>query len=107
MKIVCVSASQVPSDTANSIQVMKVCQAFTQLGHNVTLLVPGPQPKMVDLLVHYGLQTPFTIEWLPTRNRHQFPWKAVWQARRLVVYLANPGRCAQSAFWNGFHAGDA
>jgi glycosyltransferase involved in cell wall biosynthesis len=83
MKIVCVSASQVPSDTANSIQVMKVCQAFTQLGHNVTLLVPGPQPKMVDLLVHYGLQTPFTIEWLPTRNRHQFPWKAVWQARRL------------------------
>ena len=43
MRIVCISAAQIPSDTANSIQVMKVCQAFVQLGHDVTLLVPGNQ----------------------------------------------------------------
>jgi glycosyltransferase involved in cell wall biosynthesis len=67
--------------------VMKVCQAFTQLGHEVTLLVPGPQPKAVDLLAHYGLQTLFDIEWLPARSRRMFPWTAVWRARALGADL--------------------
>ncbi|HEX7621787.1 MAG TPA: glycosyltransferase family 4 protein [Anaerolineales bacterium] len=87
MKIVCVSASQVPSDTANSIQVMKVCQAFTQLGHEVTLLVPGPRPESVDLLAHYGLETLFDIEWLPVRSRRLFAWTAAWRARSLGADL--------------------
>jgi glycosyltransferase involved in cell wall biosynthesis len=87
MKIVFVSSAKVPSDTANSIQVMKVCQAFTQLGHEVTLLVPGPQPEAVDLLAHYGLHTLFDIEWLPTRSRRLFPWTAVWRARSLGAEL--------------------
>jgi len=82
MKIVCVSASRVPSDTANSIQVMKVCQAFVQLGHALTLLVPGDPaaPAPVDeglLLSHYGLQTAFPVEWLPVRDRRAFPGRAV------------------------------
>ena len=86
MRIVCISASQVPSDTANSIQVMKVCQAFTQLGNEVILLVPGPQPEGLQpagLQKHYGLQTLFNIEWLPARTRRLFPWTAVRRARRL------------------------
>ena len=90
MRIVCISASQVPSDTANSIQVMKVCQAFAQLGHVVTLLVPGPRHQGLDpaaLQEHYGLHTLFTIEWLPARTRRQFPWKAVRHARRLKADL--------------------
>ena len=40
MKIACIAASQVPSSTANSLQVMKVCQALAQLGHRVQLLLP-------------------------------------------------------------------
>ena len=35
MRIACISASQVPSMTANSMQVMKACQAISQLGHEV------------------------------------------------------------------------
>jgi glycosyltransferase involved in cell wall biosynthesis len=90
MRIVCISTAQVPSDTANSIQVMKVCQAFTQLGHEVILLVPGPQPKglqPVSLQKHYGLQSLFNIEWLPVRNRRRFPWLAGRRARRLDADL--------------------
>jgi glycosyltransferase involved in cell wall biosynthesis len=86
MRIVCISAAQIPSDTANSIQVMKVCQAFVQLGHAVRLLVPGDQPpdtSQEQLQRHYGLQELFPIQWLPTRNRRLFPWKAAGQARRL------------------------
>jgi glycosyltransferase involved in cell wall biosynthesis len=90
MKIVCISAAQVPSDTANSIQVMKVCQAFKQLGHQVVLLVPGPRPGTdlrSGLQKHYGLQTLFEIEWLTAPDRRLFPWVAVQRARRLRADL--------------------
>ena len=85
MKISFISAAQIPSDTANSIQVMKVCQAFIQLGHTVSLLVPGNQPTTVShqqLQSQYGLQVSFPIEWLPVRKRRFFPWKAAWRAKR-------------------------
>jgi glycosyltransferase involved in cell wall biosynthesis len=87
MRIICIASSQVPSDTANSIQVMKVCQAFMQLGHEVTLLVPGPRPVIFDLQKHYGLTITFPIEWLPVKNRRAFPWKAVRRARALRADL--------------------
>jgi hypothetical protein len=34
MNIVAIAGSTIPSDTANSIQVMKACSALVQLGHN-------------------------------------------------------------------------
>lgn len=83
MRIVCIASSRVPSETANSIQVMKVCQAFKQLGHDLTLLVPGVHPEALNLEQHYGLTTLFPVEWLPTRNRRWFPWKAILRARAL------------------------
>jgi glycosyltransferase involved in cell wall biosynthesis len=86
MRTVFISASKIPSDTANSIQVMKVCQSFKQLGHEVTLLVPGPQPASAspeNLRQHYGLQADIDIHWLPVRSRRFFPWMAVSVARRL------------------------
>jgi glycosyltransferase involved in cell wall biosynthesis len=97
MKIVCISAAQIPSDTANGIQVMKVCQAFAQIGHAVTLLVPG-HPSSIDLSQHYGLTSSFPIEWLPTRNRRLFPWKAVRQARRLGADLIYAWPLQSAAF---------
>ena len=69
---------------------MKVCQAFTQLGHDVILLVPGPQPEGLNpgtLQQHYGLRTLFKIEWLSVWTRRLFPWEAVWRARRLGADL--------------------
>jgi glycosyltransferase involved in cell wall biosynthesis len=90
MRIVCISSAQVPSDTANSIQVMKVCQAFVQIGNEVNLLVPGDQPSLLSsqqMIEHYGLQVTFPIEWLPVRSRRLFPWEAVQHARRLGADL--------------------
>jgi glycosyltransferase involved in cell wall biosynthesis len=106
MRIVCISASQVPSDTANSIQVMKVSQAFTQVGHEVSLLVPGKQPDGLQpsvLQKNYGLQNLFTIEWLPVKNRRLFPWTAVRRARRLGADLiyAWPLQAAALGLLNG------
>jgi glycosyltransferase involved in cell wall biosynthesis len=90
MKIACISTTRVPSDTANSIQVMKACQALARLGHEVHLLVPQwgregstPWPLLAE---QYGLQEPFEITWLPTHprlKRNDFAWLAVNRAARL------------------------
>jgi len=109
MRITCISTAQVPSDTANSIQVMKVCQALAQLGHEVILLLPGTQPKDLQpagLMKQYGLHTLFNIEWLPVRRRRFFPWSAVQRASRLdtdLVY-AWPVQSAVLALLRGLPA---
>ena len=91
MNIVCISASQVPSEAANSIQVMKTCQALAQLGHRVRLLVPEParkkqsdHPNSQQLAAFYGLQTTFPVEWLPAERfmkKYDFCMSAARQAR--------------------------
>ena len=89
MKIAALAGSTIPSDTANSLQVMKACQALVQIGHDVTLLVPGSKNTSIDLKGHYGLQTDFPIEWLSSSSRRRFTWDSVRRARRLnadIVY---------------------
>ena len=86
MKIVCISASRVPSTAANSLQVMKACQALSQLGHEVHLLVPRTEDgqRNNELTSFYGLQTSFPVEWLPAQpylRRYDFAWHAVRWAR--------------------------
>jgi glycosyltransferase involved in cell wall biosynthesis len=87
MNIVAIAGSTIPSDTANSVQVMKACQALAQLGYRVTLLVPGRRNSSVDLLAHYGLQTAFPIEWLSSSSRRLFTWGAVRRAHTLQADL--------------------
>jgi glycosyltransferase involved in cell wall biosynthesis len=83
MKIAAIAGSTIPSDTANSLQVMKACQALVQTGHEVRLLVPGSRTTSSDLKAHYGLQTDFPIEWLSSSSRRRFTWDSVRWARRL------------------------
>src|SRR5215217_82847 len=94
MNIVAIAGSKIPSDTANSIQVMKACNALMQIGHEVTLLVPGNNPsEHADLKSHYGLQTEFPIEWLSSSSRRMFTWNSVRRARALkadVLYTWFP-----------------
>ncbi|RPJ40926.1 MAG: glycosyltransferase, partial [Chloroflexi bacterium] len=91
MKIVCVSTSTIPADTANSIQVMKACQGLARAGHTVHLLVPGKRSADWETLSElYGLMASFDISWLPARprlKRNDFAWAAVHRARKLGVEL--------------------
>lgn len=87
MNIVCVSTSRIPSDTANSIQVMKVCQGLARAGHKLHLLLPGSERTSWEALAErYGLEQPFEISWLPSNpvlKRNDFAWDAARRARRL------------------------
>lgn len=93
MKIVCISASQIPSNTANSIQTMKAAHALAQLGHDVTLIVPVvDEPGVIGrewdaLARYYGISTPFQIEWLPIPSRKLFSLSAIGRARSLKPAL--------------------
>jgi len=92
VKIACISASRVPSSAANSIQVMKACQAIHELGHEVHLYVPGEaqQATNTDIKVFYGLRSPFSIEWLPSRpglHRYDLAWQAVHKAAHIEADL--------------------
>jgi glycosyltransferase involved in cell wall biosynthesis len=86
MRIALISTSRVPSRTANSIELMKVCQAFVDLGHEIHLWLPGPEPKMVwvELKELYGIRDSFPISWLASFEvfrRYDFSLRAVLKAR--------------------------
>jgi len=109
MRIAVITNSRIPSLTANSIQVMKVCQALVQLGHDIRLYAPRETAPASwgELASHYGLSTPFEIEWLPSvpaLKRYDFTVHAILAARNFkadIVYtwLLNP---AVVALWLGW-----
>lgn len=112
MKLTCISASQVPSTAANSIQVMKACQALAQLGHEVHLLVPEVgQPDSQGrvwprLAEFYGLQKPFDVEWLPGSprwRRWDFCLTAVRRARAYGADAVYVWPLQAAVFANLFH----
>jgi len=66
MKIVYVSHAIIPSRTANSIHIMKMCQAFAHNGHDVTLLAPDRsreyESDIDDIYEYYGVQNNFKVK---------------------------------------------
>ncbi len=107
MKIACISASTVPSGTANSIQAMKVCQSLAQIGSEVRLWLPGSTSTPWETLAEqYGLETPFAIDWLPAvprLHRYDFAWSAlraarVWKADAVYTWVPQAGLLA---LWAG------
>jgi len=105
MKILAIAMSRIPAPNANGIQVMKVSQALTQLGHEVILLVPDMQPQRPsheELAAYYGLQDTFEVRWLTTSTRRSYTWRAVREAKKLnpdLIFSWSP----QSAVFALFH----
>lgn len=62
MKIAYLSSSIIPSRTANSIHVMKMCQAFVKNGHEVVLFARNSREKMEDEYKFYGVDKCFKME---------------------------------------------
>ena len=71
MRILYISKSIIPSRTANSINVMKMCQAFSENGHEVVLLTPDLKDKyeknINDVYNYYDVNKNFKIKklWHP------------------------------------------
>lgn len=72
MHLCYVADTQIPSRTANSIHVMKMCQAYRRLGHRVTLVVPAwksVESGIDDVFTYYGLTEGFAIVRVPFSPR--------------------------------------
>jgi len=71
MKILYISKSNIPSRSANSIHVIKMCQAFSDNGHEVVMLAPNIKKKFdsstEDIYKYYGVKKNFVIKklWHP------------------------------------------
>lgn len=90
MKLVYVANSIVPSRTANSIHIMKMCAAFARNGHDVTLLVPRRPERsrnVPDIFAYYGTDPSFRLRmlpWMGLKGRaFVFAWLAALQARKI------------------------
>lgn len=70
VKIVYLHRSPVPARSANSIQVMRTCEAFARLGHSVTLVVVDGAPEATDgqVLANYGV-CGFALDRIPAYSR--------------------------------------
>ena len=78
MRILYISKSTIPSRSANSINVMKMCQAFSNNGHEVVLLAPDLKDKyeknIDDIYDYYGVNKNFIIKklWHPNLKIDDF-----------------------------------
>lgn len=90
MLIACIAGSRIPSRTANSIQVMKMCQAMAEENFRPRLIVPrygSDDPSINESLWHhYGISHPFQVQWMPAENKLRnrlFQFHAAWCARSM------------------------
>ena len=71
MKIIYISKSIIPSRTANSIHIMKMCKALSDNGHEVVLLVPNQknqyEKRVNNVYDYYDVRKNFVIKklWHP------------------------------------------
>ena len=87
MKIVYLSHARIPSRTANSINVMKMCEAFALNGHRVVLLVPeciDPEPEVDDPFRFYGIERRFKLRRLPLDRDRCWGWLRYFTIRTVV-----------------------
>jgi glycosyltransferase involved in cell wall biosynthesis len=111
MKLALTAPTYLPARRANTIQVMKMAQAFTNLGHQVRVIVPGMadngqegELQWEKLASHYGLQSVFEVVWLPVRpymRRYDYGFLAVRAAQKWeadLVYTRLP-QAAVIAAW--------
>ncbi len=67
MKIVYIANARLPTEKAHGIQIMQMCAALADLGHQVELIVPARRnPIAQDVFSYYGLARNFIIRYLPT-----------------------------------------
>ena len=103
MKLAMIGSSTIPAQSANSIQIMKMAQAYAKLGHELKLYLPATKSpaSWEKLAQHYGLSTSFDIVYLPVNRLlrgYDFALYVVRQARRDGIQIIHT-RHPQCAAW--------
>ena len=89
-----IAKAYIPSNSANSIHVMKISEAFSKLCEDFELILPEPENKGLDIeksFEYYGVEQ-FNIKSVKTakdgiKNRYLFPIKCAWKVRKADVII--------------------
>ena len=54
------ATANIPSKSANSLQIIKMCEAITSLGHKVKLITPNLSEINRSITSYYDLKNTFT-----------------------------------------------
>ncbi len=90
MRLLYLANARIPSRAAHSVHVMKMCQAFARLGHDVTLVTPDypdVEAGVADPFAFYGVEDCFAIDRLAVpsgRLQRRSLWKYETLVRRFV-----------------------
>ena len=108
MRVAYISYSKIPSREANSVHVMKMCQAYTREGYDTTLYAPCPKEGPLDpdtLWRRYGISEPFSIEYVLVRHYpltmlkdHGYAMETAFRCRKSGAALVHT-RHLYSAMW--------
>lgn len=91
MRLLYFAGSQIPSRSANSVHVMRMCEALSRLGHDVTLLAKMGDSTVVDPYRYYGVSRGFELRLVKfVRRAHLL--KYLREARSLGVFDGLVGR---------------
>jgi len=61
LKIIYIASPPLLTRGASAIHIFKMCSAFSELGHRVTLYIP-PYDRSVDIFSYYGVEQNFDIK---------------------------------------------
>ena len=79
MRILYIANIRIPTEKAHGIQIMKMCEAFSDSGHDVTLVVPRRLNHIKDgPFKYYGVKKNFKIKKLPTLDLVRFGRVGFW-----------------------------
>ena len=89
MKTVYIAKANIPSNSANSVHVMKISEAFSEICEEFKLVVPKPQDGKNDIdrsFEYYGVK-PFDVATVKIGkgslgSRYGFPIKCLWKVRK-------------------------
>lgn len=91
MHISYISNSTIPSETANSVHVMKMCNALRNLGNDVDLFVPDHKKEFSDVKDNYfsayGIKENFRVNkmpWVKFKGKGMyFSWKSAKRVKKI------------------------
>lgn len=79
MNLLYVANARIPTEKAHGIQIMKMCEAFSNLGINLELVIPKRKIKE-DPFVFYGITKRFIIKRLPVIDTYGSGLLGYWLA---------------------------
>lgn len=92
MKLFYITTARIPTEKANGIQIIKMCEAFQKQGVEVCLFVPTrAQPaamaRLADIWEYYDIATRFALHYLPTPDFLRFDQRLPKKMVRTLYYL--------------------